>query len=114
MGWIALGRGEGELSGDLGFLQPVETLGKGAGSAPGAVLLGDEELCLSGPVCPGCSFIFKAPGSVIPLTSERERPALGTGVGTSTTGGDIHPKRANSQCPGQGKAHPALVLPMGC
>lgn len=42
MGWIALGRGEGELSGDLGFLQRVETLGKIVGSALGAALLGDE------------------------------------------------------------------------
>lgn len=86
MGWIALGRGEGELSGDLGFLQRGEALGKRVGSAVGSVLLGDEALCLSGPVCPGFSFIFKALGSVIPLTSERERPAMGTGVGPSTAG----------------------------
>lgn len=81
MGWIALGRGEAELSGDLGFLQPVETLGKIVGSAAGSVLLGDEESCLSGHVCPGFSYSFKVLGSVIPLTSERERRAVGTGVG---------------------------------
>lgn len=38
MGWIALGRGEAELSGDLGFLQPLETLGKIVGSAAGVGL----------------------------------------------------------------------------